>query len=131
MLSRYSIAASGIVVTIILVAFVPSRAPIHDVYPSLVGLKDRVKGHLQQSVDFSDRSDISDVLNSTLGFHKVFVVSLPERSDKRDAISLQGRLTNISVEMRDGVLADTIPARAPPLVSSDVTGRAHRRPAWG
>src|SRR6186713_1088528 len=50
--------------------------------------------------------NVEDVLNSTLGFEKVFVVSLPERSDKRDAFGLQARLSNITHEIRDGVPGD-------------------------
>ena len=53
-------------------------------------------------------------MNNTLGFEKVYVVNLPERSDKRDAMSLAAALTNITVDYIDGVKGDTIPDKALP-----------------
>ena len=77
---------------------------------------------------FGDDSDIDssgqvvdrleDTMNSTLGFAKVFVISMPDRSDKRDAFSLQARLSNITFEVRDGVAGADVPAKALPLVST-------------
>jgi hypothetical protein len=40
-------------------------------------------------------NQIEHVTNSTLGFEKVFVVGLPERSDKRDALALTSSLTGL------------------------------------
>ena len=59
---------------------------------------------------------LADTMNSTLGFDKVFVISMPDRSDKRDAFSLQARLSNITFEVRDGVAGADVPAKALPLV---------------
>ncbi|KIW94621.1 uncharacterized protein Z519_04597 [Cladophialophora bantiana CBS 173.52] len=59
-------------------------------------------------------SNIVDTMNSTLGFAKVFVISMPERSDKRDAFSLQARLSNISFEVRDGVAGADVSLKALP-----------------
>ncbi|OAP54908.1 hypothetical protein AYL99_10608 [Fonsecaea erecta] len=58
--------------------------------------------------------NINDARNSTLGFAKVFVISMPERSDKRDAFSLQARLSNITFEVRDGVAGADVSAKALP-----------------
>ena len=41
-------------------------------------------------------------------FEKVYVLNLPERSDKRDAFSLAASLTNVTVDYIDGVKGDTI-----------------------
>lgn len=66
------------------------------------------KGH-------SDPNDINRVANDTLGFGKVFVVGLPERTDKRDAIALTSSLTGFDVEWVDGVRGEKIPDSAVPF----------------
>lgn len=66
------------------------------------------KGH-------SEPQDINRVANGTLGFGKVFVVGLPERTDKRDAMALTSSLTGFDVEWIDGVRGDSIPDKAVPF----------------
>ncbi|KAH8198835.1 hypothetical protein TruAng_007003 [Truncatella angustata] len=61
-------------------------------------------------------SDINRVTNDTLGFSKILVVGLPERSDKRDAIALTSAATGFHVEFVDGVKGETIPDKAVPAV---------------
>ncbi|KAG4026569.1 hypothetical protein MFRU_039g00470 [Monilinia fructicola] len=58
--------------------------------------------------------DSSDILNSTLGFQKVLAVGLPERSDKRDALTLISSLTGFKIEWVDGVKGETIKDKAVP-----------------
>ncbi|KAI0405464.1 glycosyltransferase family 25 protein [Xylaria palmicola] len=53
--------------------------------------------------------------NDTLGFSKIFVVGLPERTDKRDALALTSALTGFHVEFVDGVKGESIPDKAVPL----------------
>lgn len=60
-------------------------------------------------------ADINRVVNDTLGFSKVFVVGLPERSDKRDAIALTSAATGFHVEFVDGIKGDAIPDKAVPF----------------
>lgn len=60
-------------------------------------------------------ADIDRVSNNTLGFSKVFVIGLPERSDKRDAIALSSALTGFHVEWVDGVKGEDIPDKALPF----------------
>lgn len=60
-------------------------------------------------------SERNRVTNDTLGFEKVFVIGLPERSDKRDALSLTAALTGFHVEWVDGVKEDTIADKAVPF----------------
>ncbi|PQE07973.1 glycosyltransferase family 25 protein [Rutstroemia sp. NJR-2017a WRK4] len=56
----------------------------------------------------------SDISNSTLGFQKVFAVGLPERSDKRDALTLISSLTGFKIDWIDGVKGETIADKAVP-----------------
>lgn len=46
----------------------------------------------------SSPAEINRVTNDTLGFSKIFAVGLPERSDKRDALTLTAALTGFHVE---------------------------------
>lgn len=55
------------------------------------------------------------VTNSTLGFGKIFVIGLPERSDKRDALTLASALTGFEVDWIPGVRGESIPDKAVPL----------------
>lgn len=66
------------------------------------------KGHSQPE-------DVNRVTNGTLGFGKVFVVGLPERTDKRDAIALSSSLTGFDIEWIDGVRGESIPDKAVPF----------------
>ncbi|KAF3763615.1 family 25 glycosyltransferase [Cryphonectria parasitica EP155] len=63
----------------------------------------------------AEPADINRVANGTLGFGKVFVVGLPERTDKRDAMTLSSSLTGFDVEWVDGVRGDSIPDKAVPF----------------
>ncbi|MCJ1394597.1 hypothetical protein MMC18_007477 [Xylographa bjoerkii] len=64
-------------------------------------------------------STVGDVMasiqNSTLGFEKILVLNMPERSDKRDALSLAASLTNLKFDYVDGVLGKNIPSKALPV----------------
>jgi hypothetical protein len=51
-------------------------------------------------------------------FGKVFVLSLPNRSDKRDTLVVQASLSNFSVTFIDGIAGATISDKALPYVSS-------------
>lgn len=63
----------------------------------------------------STPEDVNRVTNGTLGFGKVFVVGLPERTDKRDAIALTSSLTGFDVEWVDGVRGEEVPDKAVPF----------------
>ncbi|KAK7755757.1 hypothetical protein SLS62_002370 [Diatrype stigma] len=54
------------------------------------------------------------VANATLGFESVMVVGLPERSDKRDALSLMAAMTGFKLTWVDGVLGSSISEKAVP-----------------
>ncbi|KAH7370009.1 glycosyltransferase family 25 protein [Rhexocercosporidium sp. MPI-PUGE-AT-0058] len=53
-------------------------------------------------------SEIGRASNKTLGFQKIFVLGLPERSDKKDAIVLSASLTGFEVEFFDAVRGDQV-----------------------
>lgn len=55
-------------------------------------------------------------LSSCLQFEKVFVISLPERTDKRDAITLQSSVTNLDFDWVDGVDGADVPRKSLPSV---------------
>lgn len=63
----------------------------------------------------SSPADVNRVTNSTLGFAKVFVIGLPERTDKRDAMTLTSSLTGFSLEFIDGVKGEAVPDKAIPF----------------
>ncbi|KAK7999600.1 glycosyltransferase family 25 protein [Apiospora arundinis] len=63
----------------------------------------------------SSPDEINRVTNETLGFSKIFVIGLPERTDKRDALVLTSSLTGFSVEFVDGVRGDSVPEKAIPF----------------
>lgn len=63
----------------------------------------------------SDPEDANRVTNGTLGFGKVFVVGLPSRTDKRDAMALASSLTGFDIEWIDGVRGQDIPDKAVPF----------------
>ena len=47
----------------------------------------------------------------------MIAIGLPERTDKRDALSLMSALTGFTLTWVDGVLGTTIPDKALPFVS--------------
>ncbi|KAI0019969.1 glycosyltransferase family 25 protein [Xylariomycetidae sp. FL0641] len=51
-------------------------------------------------------------LNDTLGFSKIFVINLPTRTDRRDAMALAGAVSNLSFTWIDGVTGDDVPVPA-------------------
>lgn len=56
----------------------------------------------------------SAIHNSTLGFQKVFAIGLPERSDKRDALTLISSLTGFKIDWVDGIRGETVVDKAVP-----------------
>ncbi|KAL0943085.1 uncharacterized protein CTRU02_200972 [Colletotrichum truncatum] len=66
----------------------------------------------RKSAPFSDL--MSNIDNSTLGFEKILVVSLPSRTDRRDNMILQSSLSNIDIEFIDSVAGDSVSDKAIP-----------------
>lgn len=55
------------------------------------------------------------VHNETLGFQEIFVINLPERTDKRDAMSLVSALTDIKLTWTSAIRGSNVPDKALPL----------------
>ncbi|KAM3438609.1 hypothetical protein MY4824_003148 [Beauveria thailandica] len=64
---------------------------------------------------------LQHINNATLGFEKIFVVSLPERTDRRDGLTLQAALSNLKVDFMDGVKGEHIAEKAIPVTEAGVT----------
>ncbi|KAI9666765.1 MAG: hypothetical protein M1831_001541 [Alyxoria varia] len=78
----------------------------------------------------NDRSDCAN--NATLGFERIFAISLPERTDHRDGLLLASKLSGIDVNIIDGIHGDAIKHKSLPgnrnkNLASSVIGawRAH------
>ncbi|KAI0136514.1 family 25 glycosyltransferase [Xylariales sp. AK1849] len=84
---------------------------------------DTINGGHQRTIP-----DINRVTNDTLGFSKIFVLGLPERSDKRDAIALTSALTGFHVNFIDGVRGESVPDKAIPF---GMDGKVLRENALG
>ncbi|KXJ95091.1 hypothetical protein Micbo1qcDRAFT_156899 [Microdochium bolleyi] len=55
-----------------------------------------------------------DIFNETLGFGTIFVISMPSRTDRRDAITLSAALSGFRVEFVDGLLGKDVTDKAIP-----------------
>ncbi|KAK3682817.1 hypothetical protein B0T22DRAFT_295012 [Podospora appendiculata] len=71
-----------------------------------------------------------DILNATLGFQQVFVINLPARTDRRDAMTLATALTNIDVTWIDGVSGDEISDKVLPADSSGKAISKGNKGSW-
>ncbi|KAL2392095.1 hypothetical protein ABEF95_012535 [Exophiala dermatitidis] len=59
-------------------------------------------------------SSIYQVQNETLGFQEVYLISLPARTDKRDAFAVQAAFTEMKYTQMDGVDGHLVPEKALP-----------------
>lgn len=57
------------------------------------------------------------ITNSTLGFQKIYAISMPHRSDKRDYIVLMGLISHLNIDIVDGVNGSEMHPKARPAVS--------------
>ncbi|KAH8649450.1 hypothetical protein BGZ60DRAFT_389973 [Tricladium varicosporioides] len=57
---------------------------------------------------------LRSIENSTLGFQKLFVINMPARTDRRDAVDLAAATTNLKFDFIPGVGGDSIPEAALP-----------------
>lgn len=62
-----------------------------------------------------EAAHVAAIHNATLGFEKIFVVNLPERTDKRDALSLVSALTDIKLTWTSALRGTSVPDKALPL----------------
>lgn len=69
----------------------------------------------QDEPDTSDETFTKMIHNQTLGFEKIFVINLPERTDKRDAMSLTAALTDMKLTWTSALRGTSVPDKALPL----------------
>ncbi|KAI0536869.1 hypothetical protein GGR58DRAFT_514263 [Xylaria digitata] len=67
--------------------------------------------------------DDGDVLNSTLGFEEIFVINLPSRQDRQNAMAMAGRVSNLTLTFVEGLTGDSVP--------SSHSSSAGARGSWG
>lgn len=71
-----------------------------------------------------------EILNSTLGFQQIFVISLPERSDRRDAMTLAAVLSKIDVTWIDGVAGKDVLDKVVPGDAYDKSISKGNKGSW-
>lgn len=59
--------------------------------------------------------------NSTLGFQKVFAISLPQRTDRQDALTLMSVLSGLEIDIAPGVRGEDVLEKTVPKVDVLVT----------
>lgn len=81
------------------------------------GSVDRARAHVKATLAnyvAEGASSVMDASNSTLGFAKIAVLSMPDRTDKRDTLALAASITGIDVEWEDGVDGSKVNPKAIP-----------------
>lgn len=66
---------------------------------------------------YSPRGTVRDEFTYIMKFQKIFLISLPQRTDRRDSFAVQARLSNMSFTVVDGVDGTKVPDKALPYVS--------------
>jgi len=67
-------------------------------------------------IDEATTDPVWDILNTTLGFQKIYAISMPHRTDKRDYLTLIGLVSNLDIDIVDGVNGSEIHPKALPAV---------------
>jgi hypothetical protein len=60
---------------------------------------------------------IHHIMNSTLGFQKIYAISLAHRNDKRDYMTLMALVSGLNIDFVDGINGSEISAQSLPSVS--------------
>lgn len=63
-------------------------------------------------------------------FEKVFVINLPERTDRRDVMTLATALSDIGVTWINGIMGSTVSTKVLPADSFDKTISSGIRGSW-
>lgn len=120
----YSRLAAYVAIVGLFWSLLSSPAPKYQPYfpePSSRAEHDELSSDHGQAPSPQSQPDISDdildtiVKNKTLGFEKIFVINLPERTDKRDAMSLTAALTDLELTWTRAMRGTSIPDKALPL----------------
>ena len=116
--ARLNLVVVGLIITLILFyttfrAHAPEQrdvvddSPVHESSRAMPAPKSSQTG-----------SSIYKVQNETLGFQEIYMISLPERSDKQDSFAMQAAFSEISYTQMDGVWGHDVPPKALPHVRS-------------
>lgn len=122
--TRFNFAIIGLVFTCLLfytsfrVPFAPEQEQHLSQNPGDVSAKDVPSELHYSSNPYSKERSIYRVQNETLGFQEVYMISLPSRTDKRDAFAMQAALTGFTYVQMDGVDGREVPEKALPFVRS-------------
>lgn len=54
--------------------------------------------------------------NSTLGFQKIYAISLPQRTDRQDALTLMSVLSGLEIDIAPGVRGEDVLEKTVPKV---------------
>ncbi|CAK7226121.1 hypothetical protein SCUCBS95973_006092 [Sporothrix curviconia] len=73
---------------------------------------------------------VADVSNATLGFQQIFVVNLPVRTDRSDAMVLAASLTGLQLTFSAGVDASTVQDRVLPADSASQSIHPGNKGSW-
>ncbi|ORY11687.1 hypothetical protein BCR34DRAFT_483732 [Clohesyomyces aquaticus] len=79
---------------------------------------------------FSKALGLETIANSTLGFGEIFVINMPHRTDRRDAMTLAGGVTNLTFTFRDGVKGVDISDNAWPKYGGDHLNNTGEKGCW-
>ncbi|KAI9799162.1 MAG: hypothetical protein M1833_004202 [Piccolia ochrophora] len=83
--------------------------------PSLVAEAASILNPWEPSSTYDVPQSFASTQNRTLGFERIFAVGLKERSDRRDALTLQADLTGMHVDWVDGYKGRDIVDKAVPI----------------
>lgn len=76
-------------------------------------------------IDEPANDPIWDAQNSTLGFQKIFAISMPHRSDKMNYLALMPIVSNLDIEFVDDVNGLLIHLTAMPTFLKGEVGAGH------
>lgn len=79
----------------------------HDTF--LPGITYRTKGGID-----------APATNSTLGFQKIFAISLPQRTDRQDALTLMSVLSGLEIDIAPGVRGEDVLEKTVPKVDDSI-----------
>lgn len=61
---------------------------------------------------YSPLGSVRDKFTYIMEFQEIFLISLPQRTDRRDSFAVQARLSNMSFTVVDGVDGTKVPDKA-------------------
>lgn len=97
---------------------------LYQPYETQPASKSRPRSH-SSGVDL-----ISDAKNATLGFGAIYVINLPTRSDRRDALALMSSMTDLKLDYIEGKPGSEVLDKALPPPASHTSQRSGNIGSW-